>query len=573
MHYDPMTGKPIPDENDQPADLQQGSNQTAQPDVQSAGEQPETDQETQPDAQAAGEQPETARETQPGGFSYQDDGRQNGPDMGGQQKFSQQTVEQPGGAGMDMQPPVKKKNRLPLVIGICAAAVIALVLILKLVVFADPTEKILSGWKATVNAEQDPLTEQFKKGSTIAEDGEYSASGSLVISGDITDSSSVLPSISSSSSGSGSDNINVTFDYDQKKDGQSAEVKVVTGGKTYDVKETLDDENLTVDLGDLYSSPLQYPYTEDKSSSQITTLMGSETVDTIDQVLKALYSLIEKEPTDVQGILEKHFEELDFKRAGKKSINDTNCTGYKTTLTKEWFEDTYDDLIGSGSTEEIKNLFKTLSSTGDASTNIDFDSLDNCEVTYYLGDGKVLGFDMEQKESGDSASSSAGSVPSKTTVEFSGDKVPWYDTEITGESDGEESKISLKVSDDGDQMVYSLTSSGEDQDLDASMTYRPDDGSFTIENDGNKVLEGTILAEEDKMSIDCVYQNETYGDFTLSMDIEDDPEILSIDGSPQDISEWSQDDWTQFLYELMGVNESSGSSASSGLYSSSLQGF
>ena len=480
--------------------------------------------------------PEDGGGTDPGQQNLTGSGQQN------PYSYSDYVTSGPDGSSSGQQLPEKKKRSKAPLIAVCAAAAAVIVaLVLKFVVFASPNDLIVKACKATFQAEDDPLAGQIKKIPDVTKDGEFSASGTVVIPQGLMGTGYQLATPA--------EDFELEFDYDQAKGGQSAEFQFNYSGRDYDIKEALDDKTLTLSLDGLYSAPLQYPYTTDKSDSAFAEMVGgSESLDLADQAIKAFYSLTQKGSTDTAAILEEHFKELDFKRAGSREIGGEKCRGYSATLTEDWARDLYDDMLGAGMTDEIKNLLGTLQGLGSTSFDADFSAVDHCRITYYVGKGKLRGIEIvpDQQAVKDSSAveGDSGEADSVLAV-FKGEDVPWYQTEITGSEGG---KVTLDVSKDGDQMVYTLSS---DENGSGALKYKSGDGSFSIESDDQEILSGTILAQDDSAKIEGQITDQTSGEsFRFGIDLSGTAEILKIDGTPADITTWTQDDWSQFVAEL-----------------------
>lgn len=97
-------------------------------------------------------------------------------------------------------------------------------------------------------------------------------------------------------------------------------------------------------------------------------------------------------------------------------------------------------------------------------------------------------------------------------------------------------------------MVYALSS---DENGSGVLKYKSGDGSFSIESDDQEILSGTILAQDDSAKIEGQITDQTSGEsFRFGIDLSGTAEILKIDGTPADITTWTQDDWSQFVAEL-----------------------
>ena len=641
MRYDPMTGKPIPEENDQtdsapqeqnvtetqeeqntaeasqeqnpadagkeqnPADARKEQNPAeasqeqnadeSQQNVAEDGQNPAEEQNpTAGQNPAGGMNPE---QTQPDGYAYHGDGDQAQPQDGydytaggnagqAQQQEGNAGQAQPGsqpgyadygtygaaGAGASQMPP-KKRSRKPIVIAaiIVAAAVICAV-VLKLTVFANPAEKIIKAYENTFAVGDDPLAAQLKKGSDIFKDGEFSVNGTFeAISANDIDNALQGEESLSDAVDSGT---NIQFDYDQNRDGQSLKLSVNddSTGTNVDITEVLDDENLTVSLGDLYDTPLQYPYTTDKSDSALSDMVGDSATEMLDSALKAFYSLTQKDQADFKKISNEHMKELDFEKTGTKSIGGVNCTGYKAELSGDWFKELYSDMMDGVSTDELDQFINLL--TQSQGLDLNFDMLDGTEITYYLHGDRVVSMEIHYNSDAESEEdtvndlssldessgtdnsdldSSLTTAPSVIRMTFTGDEIPWYETEVEMENDsGDTLTMSLSVERDGSKTSYNASlEEGEDQANygSVSLVYDSDDNSFAVsDNEGDEIVSGTIEGTDGSLKIEAEDPEDSSN--KLEVTIEDDAEIAEIDGDPVDISEWTQDDWGTFVSDL-----------------------
>lgn len=546
MHYDPFTGKPIEDNSDQkekkingdapqeqetedwrtltslpeePAEGETAEDNTADevpeetmtdetPEEMTAGETPET-----ADDSTAGDTPEKS-ETPPDGeteASY-NEASYNGFTEDGRSVYST-------GGGPDMVPPKRKKTGLYIGIGAAAAAVVAAV-VLKFTVFVDPAQKIIDASKYTFSEEGDPLAEQFADARDIVESNDFSIEAGIDMD-----------------TGESYGSAGIDMDYNQNKTGQSMTLDVSYDTVKLNIVETLDDEKLVVDLGDLYDDPLMYSYTEDKSGSYLEEMAGEDTLDIIDSGCTAWYSMISKGVSTETDKLEEDFKELDFEKGGSANISGYSCTCYKTTMTKEWLTDYYKDAMNINSTEEL-NEFADLITNGEFSSIPDlFDELGDCDMKCYISGKRLVGLDLKSEQNGE------------IEMRFTGEDVPWHHMEykVSGTETGD-TKMELDTKVRGSKSTYNLTV--DDQKI--KMTYDSDSDKFRISADSEKIADGTIKTSSDKMEINADASNE---DMDMSMDItlKTGSKLAEIDGDPVDIVDLSETEWEE-LYNTVTNN-------------------
>ena len=397
-------------------------------------------------------------------------------------------------------------NRKKFFIIIGAAAAAACVAVIIINAAANPQTRIVKAAQRTFSMD-DELIKQLSGMQKMVDGNNFSITGSVT-----------------------AEDMSMDLDYHQDIKGQSAVLGMEAEGERYEFTEVLDSKTLTIDPGPLYGQPLQYNYTEDKSDSALAELVGIDALEEADRYLSACNKMT-SESADTKALMQ-DIQELEFEKNGTMKIGGVTCTCYETTLTEEWLDDYCQDAMGSLSADEADDLTGVLTNGEVSGWSEAVDALADSTAQFYIGGKKLRGIVFETEDSG------------KVSITLSGEEIPWYKTEMeVTDSYGDSSDLRLNVTEDGDERIYEVSA---DNGTEMTLVYDTDTREFSLSSEDEELLSGLLQVGSSGFEL----QIDAPDAFSMDMTLKKGGSLAKIEGTPVDVTEWTEDEWINFVSEL-----------------------
>jgi len=509
MKFDPMTGQPIPEGNEQP----KFDPATGKP-VQQPQNGPSFDPMTG--------QPVNNTQNRP---SFDP--------MTGQPV--NQTPYQGQSFGNVPNTPQEPKKKTALYLGIGAVALVALLVILLVVkvagMFGSPSTKIE---KALINT--------FKESSVMDTSVLTESADDLQVDVEFSGKADGV-------------NVDANINYAKTKKEMSLTGDIGVSVVSMDFNFYMNQSKVCFDMNGL-SSPIYYDFTKEKDGDLEDLLDGAVTFDQIDTVLKTLAdsdSLV----SDIKKANSKALATLEFEKVDSEKFEvngkDVKCSGYVTTLDKDAVEAILEEYkTALDNHEEIVELVEELSGTDleDMIEQITDDITDEAEVdiTFYLYKNQIAAIILEEK-GGDEIEIlfEGGSFPTQNMKVKSGKETVY---EVKGEE--EDGVITQEVYQYGEKtskMEYDKNS-GE-----ISLTYSDDySGSLTISGTYEKTKGGFTLEFDDIEYDTYSYYASDLEDFKLTIAVTKGANIEKVDTEDAlDLGNADEDELMEFAEDVASL--------------------
>ena len=326
--------------------------------------------------------------------------------------------------------------------------------------------------------------------------------------------------------------------------------RVEYGGDTIEGLAGLDSDSVKLQVPALSSKVFVYNY-KGKNTGAIMDYMDDDEIDMINSLLEQFATAgkdSDKVQKEIAKIIAKEWKSLKFKSVGKEKFTvnekDVKCKGYQTTITGDniWnvmegsfqvMEEQYQyPYLSYDLSYELENLADEMDDLKDEMRD-DLDDMEDIDITFYLYKNQLAAIIIEGEDSDDDLK-----------LYFEGGDYRLQNIILKSGSE----RISLKGSDDGKTEEFKLRVKGSysgDDTISLKYDYG-DDGRFKI-NVGNDSVSGKLYKKGKTVNL-SINGNDSFPD--LDFAFTKGAKLQKFKGDKFDIGNADEDDFEHLIYDI-----------------------
>lgn len=281
-----------------------------------------------------------------------------------------------------------------------------------------------------------------------------------------------------------------------------------------------------------------YNYTQENNGALLEQY-DEETIKEFNELIGKLYTELTKKPnTSFKGEIKDLLKDLEVKEADARNYDiggkKTKCKGYLVTITQEYLEDKIAEIEDSieGPEEEVEQYVELLEELKNE-LNDSLKEIGDIDLYFYVAGGKLACIRAELPEVEEDAA---------IEIQFVGkDNRLDHIRFVAIDDEDEIDCIEIVTNVDGKNVDIEIL---EDDDTLLTITYNKKSGEYKVESDEDE-FSGILKAKKNEV----VLEVEVDGD-SMSIAINNIPEIKQFDGETFDIGNADENEITQFMTEI-----------------------
>ena len=311
----------------------------------------------------------------------------------------------------------------------------------------------------------------------------------------------------------------------------------------------VDSKSAKVWVPDIYKKVFVYKYT-DKNKGYLMDSMSDDEIEELNSLLKSVAegskdsSKVEKQ---LRKVIKNEFKNLKITNASKEifTVNDkdVNCKGYEVTFTEknmmnildgieDVIKDNYEDIYDSDIIDEdyISDFYDELRD--------DFDDMEDIELTFYIYRNKLAAIILDTEDDDDIQICFEGGDYRTQNMQI---KSGFYKVQLKGADDGTEERLVLRDRYKGDNDWSEI----------AKLNYNYDSGDFSVSY-GSSGIEGELKKSKSELEFSLT-SIKMYGDRIspeFKICISKGAKFDKYDGKTFDLGNASEDDFEEMLEEV-----------------------